>query len=395
MLDPAVTARDSAALLPVYSRIPIEVVHAEGMYLHDREGNAHLDLVGGLAVNVLGHRHPEVVDAQVRQLGRFSHVSNTFLQEPQITLAERLKELTGCAGVFFCNSGAETSEAAIKLVRRWGSDRRKTGLVAFTGGFHGRTYGPLSLMTQQKYREGFGPFLDGCRVLPFNDVDALEQGIDASTAAVMLECVQGEAGVLPIDDAFARKLLELRSQHGFLIVADEIQAGLGRTGRFTSAEHWNLEPDIIQLAKGIGGGLPLGALLVRDHLTTVLAPGSHGTTFGGNAVSCAGGLATLDVIIRQGLMDRTAAIGRRFLQRGLELQARFPDVIREVRGMGCMIGIDLSKHARTVFRGMLERHVIVNVTHDHIIRLLPPYIITDAEIDHAMSMLAAVLEDQA
>jgi acetylornithine/N-succinyldiaminopimelate aminotransferase len=378
--------RDLASILHTYTRLPIEIERGDGVYLVGRDGRRYLDFFGGLAVNALGYGSPTVLDAIRTQIERYLHLSNLFPQESQVALAERLRARSGFDRVYFANSGAETMEAAYKLVRRWCAGTKRFEILAFSNAFHGRTMAGLSMMDAEKYREGYGPFLPGCRVLPFNDVDALRAAVSHSTAAVVFEPVQGEGGVVPLDRAFADELRSLRQQYNFLLVDDEIQTGMGRTGRFLAAEHFGLEPDIVTLAKSLGGGLPLGAVLVRESLADVFLPGGHGSTFGGNPVACAAGVAVMDAL-ENGVMENAGRSGA-LLQEGLRrLQSEFPMSISEVRGIGCMQGVVCTAPAKPVQKHCLRQGFLVNVTRERVLRLLPPLVITEAHVEEALTHL--------
>lgn len=378
--------RDLASILHTYSRLPIEIERGEGVYLLGRDGTRYLDFFGGLAVNALGYGYPTVLEAIRIQLDRYLHLSNLFPQESQVALAERLRARSGFDRVYFANSGAETMEAAYKLIRRWSAGSDRFEILAFSNAFHGRTMAGLSMMDAEKYREGFGPFLPGCRVLPYNDVDALKAAVGRRTAAVVFEPVQGEGGVVPLDRAFADELRSLRKQHSLLLVDDEIQTGMGRTGRFLAAEHFGLEADIVTLAKSLGGGLPLGAVLVREPLADVFLPGGHGSTFGGNPVACAAGVAVMDAL-ESGVMENASRSGA-LLKEGLRLlKSEFPMAISEVRGIGCMQGIVCTAPAKPVQEHCLRNGFLVNVTRERVIRLLPPLIITETHVEEALTHL--------
>jgi acetylornithine aminotransferase len=383
--------RSRKAILPTYDRSPIIINRGESCYLFDENGTEYLDLTAGLGVNALGYAHPGIIEAVERQIRQYSHLSNLYVQEPQVELAERLLGFsTGFGGVFFCNSGAEAIEGAIKLARRWGGARGKKTLVGFAKGFHGRTTGALSIMTTEKYREGFGPFMDGVLHLPYNDPEALYNHIDENTAAVFLECIQGEGGVVPAAGEFITALTELRDRHGFLIVADEIQAGIGRTGKFFSFEWSGLQPDVVCIAKAAGGGLPLGALLVRENLRDVYGIGRHGSTFGGNPVACAAGCVVLDTIRDENVMERVLEVSGLIIERLRESQVRYPGLIADIRGRGFMIGIELREPVPAIRDLFAERRLLVNVTHGNVIRLLPPLILPEAEARRAMDIFDGV-----
>jgi predicted acetylornithine/succinylornithine family transaminase len=378
--------RDHASIMHTYTRLPIEIERGEGVYLVGRDGTRYLDFFGGLAVNALGYGYAPVLDAIRIQVDRYLHLSNLFPQETQVALAERLRARSGFDRVYLANSGAETMETAYKLIRRWSAGSDRFEILTFSNAFHGRTMAGLSMMDAEKYRTGFGPFLPGCRTLPYNDVDTLKTAVGPGTAAVVFEPVQGEGGVVPLERAFADELRGLHQRHGFLLVDDEIQTGMGRTGRFLAVEHFGLEPDIVTLAKSLGGGLPLGAVLVREPLAEIFGPGGHGSTFGGNPVACAAGVVVMDAL-EQGVMDNAGRSGA-LLHDGLRrLQSAFPMFISEVRGLGCMQGIVCTAPAKPVQEHCLRNGFLINVTRERIIRLLPPLIITEAHVEEALAHL--------
>lgn len=393
MSDPdLLKSRDAELFFPVFSRLDLVIERGEGPWLHASDGRRFLDFFGGLAVNALGHAHPAIRAAISEQAGLYSHLSNLFVQEPQVQLASRLTALTGMQRIFFCNSGTEAVEGAVKLVRKWGSTRGRHTMIAFSGGFHGRTMSALSLMEQDKYRTGYGPFLEGCRVLPFNDPVALREAVSESTAAVFIEFLQGEGGIVPASREFVAELETLRAQHGFLLIADEVQCGAGRTGRFSAFEHWGVRPDVVLMAKAIGGGLPLGAILTDDELAGVYGKAGHGTTFGGNPIACAAGVACIDTILREQLVTNAAWIGSE-LMNGLEqLRATYPNLIKEVRGAGCMIGMELFVPADAYAIACRERGLLVNVTQGTVVRLLPPYVLQVVHVDKALAVMREAMD---
>ena len=376
--------RDLAIMVPTYSRLPLEIDKGEGCYLVDKEGKRYLDLFGGLAVNALGYAHPDIVAAVEGQIRKHGHISNLFAQDAQVELAELLSKESDGKRVFFCNTGAEATESAIKLARKWGSQHGKNTLVGFTGGFHGRTTGALAIMANEKYRAGFGPFIEGCRHLEFNNPEDLERGIDASTAAVFIEPIQGEGGVVPATEEFIDTLVRLRAKFGFLIVSDEIQTGIGRTGTFWGYERFGFQPDLITAAKAIGGGLPLGVLLVGDSLKDVYGLGNHGTTFGGNPVACAAGIAVMQTLQQERLIDNARSVGEVFREGFLQLKERYPNHIVDVRGAGLMIGVELAEPIENLREQFLSRGVLINITHQRVIRLLPPLILSEQQAREAL-----------
>jgi len=383
--------RESSYFFHTYHRIPLEIERGEGVYLFTKDGRRYLDMFSGLAVNALGYGHPRVLQAIQEQIVKYMHVSNYYLQEPQLRLAELLIQHSGYPKVFLANSGTEAIEGAIKICRKWGSNRGKRNIISFTNGFHGRTMGALSMMDRPKYRNGFGPFLENFFTLKFNDADELRHAVNDQTLAVVLEFIQGEGGVCPVTAAFVDDLRRMKSMFGFLVVADEIQAGIGRTGKFFGFQHFNIEPDIVVVAKPIGGGLPLGAILGNEKVSDVLEPGMHGTTFGGNPVACAAGAAVLQEIAERGLVDHAEKMGKLLQEKLLELKREFPAVVQDVRGYGLMLGMELKRDAEPVVSAMREKGILINGTSQTVLRFLPPLIIQEEHINQTVSALREVL----
>jgi acetylornithine/N-succinyldiaminopimelate aminotransferase len=376
-----------------YNRLPVLIEKGEGCYLFTDKGDKILDMFGGLAVNVLGYNHPLLNEAVVEQVNKYIHISNFFYQEKQITLAEKILELTGYNKVFFSNSGTESVEAAIKLIRKFFIGTNKKTLISFSGSFHGRTMGALSLTGRKKYRDQFAPLLPGVKHLEFNSIRDIEENIDETTAGVFIECIQGEGGINIAKQGFIDKLNELKKKHEFIIAADEIQSGVGRTGKMHGFEHFGLEPDIVILAKGIGGGLPLGAILGNERVKDVFAIGEHGSTFGGNPVAAAAGLVIFNLIQGEsGLMKNAAGMGNLLMNKLNELRSKYPGIIKEVRGYGLMIGIEMFEPAMPIVEKLMSLGVLVNCTSGNVIRLLPPYIISQKEIDLFISKFEEVLK---
>ena len=385
--------RDATLFMQTYRRLPLEIVRGEGPWLFARDGSRYLDMFGGIAVNALGHAHPAVLRAITEQAGRYIHLSNYFHQEPQQRLAEALLRASGYDRVFFANSGTEAIEGALKIARRWGASRGRHELLAMSGAFHGRTMGALSIMDRDKYRNGFAPFLPHCRACEFGSIEALQESVGAQTAAVTLEYIQGEGGIRPVSRDFAQALDDLRARFGFLIIADEIQSGIGRTGAFFGFEHFGASPDIVTLAKPLGGGLPLGAILAKGDAATVLEPGTHGTTFGGNPVACAAGAAVLSEIVEGGVMRHCAGIGRLFRARLEGLQREFPALVRDVRGFGLMLGMELTVPGDPVVSAMQGKGVLINCTDTTVLRFVPPLIIDEERVDTTCAALRDSLAD--
>ena len=382
-----VEEREARVFLHTYKRLPIDIERGDGPYLYGKDGKQYLDMFGGIAVNALGYRHPAVTKAIHAQVDRFLHVSNMFFQDTQLALAERLTAASGFPRVFFTNSGTEAMEGALKLVRKWGVKGRRKNIFGLSDSFHGRTLGSLSITGRDKYRDGYAPFLPGTSILRFNDADALRSAVNEDTLAVVLEFIQGEGGINVVSGEYVRTLQELRDTFGFLVVADEIQSGVGRTGRFFAFEHFPFRPDIVVCAKAIGGGLPLGALLVSAPLDEVFTPGVHGTTFGGNPVSCAAGHAALGEILEGGLMKNAERVGSYLEQSLRSVQNEFPDVVAEVRGMGLMLGLEMRQDATGLVDGLRDAGVLVLQTNTTVLRWLPPLIINDTHVDTAIRSL--------
>lgn len=372
--------KEQKYILQTYKRYPILIDRAYGTKIYDIYGNEYLDFLGGIAVNVVGHCHPNVITAIERQIRRYLHVSNYFYQDVQIEYSSKFLEISGYDKIFFTNSGTEAIEGALKIVRRWGNHRNKQKIISFTGGFHGRTYGSLSLMDKPHYKESMGPFLDNIKILEYNNSEALLNNIDDNTAGVFLEFIQGEGGLAKVSNSFVEKLMELKKKINFLIVADEIQSGMFRTGKLFAFEHYNIKPDIVTIAKGFGGGLPLGGILVQSHLQNIFEKGMHGTTFGGNPVACVAGLATLNVIYPN-LLSQINDISKYLWNRLENIKDIFSEKVKEVRGLGLMCGLVLNFEANRLVEKLLEKKVITNATSRNVLRLVPPLIISEEDVD--------------
>lgn len=375
---------DKRYLLNVYQRLPINITKGEGSYLYDDKGHRYLDMFAGIAVNALGHQHPAINEAIKTHMTSFLHVSNYFATPSVVSLAKRLVLETELHQVFFSNSGTEAIEAAIKLVRKWGHHihKDKTDIIALSQGFHGRTSGGMALTDKPAYKEQFAPLLPGIKHCKKNDIDALLNTINDQTCAIFIEVIQGEGGVHALDKAYVLKMLELAKKHHVLIVADEIQSGIMRTGKLFAYQHYDFKPDIVTAAKALGGGLPLGAMIVSKELSSVLKPGDHGSTFGGNPMAAALGDALLNEVLNP-LFIKHVEIESAFLLNSLKsLKDKYPQIIKDVRGCGMMIGVDVGQHAQTLKALFLEHHILINVTSQTVIRLLPPLNIPhDALVD--------------
>lgn len=372
-----------------YRRFPVALVRGEGVYVWDAEGNRYLDLFPGWGCNLLGHCPPRVVEAVREQVGRLIHVPNTWYMELQGLWAQALSERSFGGQAFFCNSGTEANEAAIKLVRLH-SPKGRYKIITFEGGFHGRTMGSLSATAQPKYHEGLGPLLPGFVYCPFGDLDAVAKAIDSETAAIMVEPIQGEGGVVIPPDGFLAGLRELADRHNLLLVFDEVQTGCGRTGHWFGYQYFGVTPDIMTLAKSLCGGLAGGAMLAKPEVAASLRPGMHASTFGGNPIAAAAGLATIEMIEEENLLERAKHISAVFRQRLEELKNTCP-IIREVRIAGLMIGIELTLEGAPVVDACLRRGLLINCTHNTVIRLLPAMIMTDDQVHEGCDILADVL----
>ena len=371
--------KEKELFIHTYNRIPIEIKFGQGVHLIDKNGNKYLDFFSGLGVNALGYAHPKIVEAVSNQIAKFGHLSNNYISEIQIEFAELLLKHSKMSKVFLSNSGTESIEGAIKLIRKKYGPNKK--IYSLTNSFHGRTYGAMSLTARMKYRKGFEPLLPNIDQINFNDVDDLNNKVDADTAGIFIEFIQGEGGINVVSQNYISRLNELKSKFDFLIVSDEIQCGIGRTGLPFSHDHFSVKPDIIVSAKAIGGGLPLGAILISSELETVFEVGKHGTTFGGNPISCAAGKVVLEEVFENGLMEQVAEHGIYLIEQLNELQKIFPNDIKEIRGKGLMVGIDLFYNGNKIVENLRERRVLANCTNETVIRLLPPLIITKNDID--------------
>jgi acetylornithine aminotransferase len=376
-----------------YKRLHLEVERGEGCYLFTTDGTRYLDFFGGIAVNALGYSHPRLCRAIEEQIHKYIHVSNYFVQQPQVKLAEKILAASKFQRIFFTNSGTEATEGAIKLARKWGKPLGKTQLFGLSNAFHGRTMGALSLMDKQKYREGYEPFVENFGHLKFNDVDELRRAVNEKTLGIFVEFVQGEGGIFIVSQEYARELQSLREKYGFLIIGDEIQSGVGRTGKLFGYMHTGVTPDIVMMAKPIGGGLPLGAILGNDRVAETFTYGVHGTTFGGNPVACAAGLVVLEEVLDKGLMRHVEEIGVYLSARLVQLKKDFPALVTDVRGFGCMIGLELSMDGQAVVDAMQRRQILVNCTNVNVLRFVPPLIVTKEQCDDLITALRSVFED--
>jgi len=385
--------RDAARyLMQTYTRQPLSIVRGRGTKVYDLEGREYFDFVGGIAVNVLGHGHPDLVQAIQRQAAQLIHTSNLYYTEPQVKLAQMLVDHSFADKVFFCNSGAEANEAAIKLARRYSHDKYGAGrfeIVTMKNSFHGRTFATLTATGQEKVQKDYEPLLPGFRYVAFNNLEELEQTVTDKTAAILLEPIQGEGGVYVADREYLKRVRDLCSQKDVLLMFDEIQTGMGRTGTLFAYEQLGVRPDIMTLAKGLGGGVPIGACLATDSVAKAFSPGSHASTFGGNPLACAAGLAVCRALLEGGVLDNARQMGQYFAKGLSDCKARHR-VVREVRGLGLLQGMELDMDGKTIVSECLARGFLINATGEHVLRFVPPLIITQLEIDRLLDTLAQI-----
>lgn len=377
------------ALMSTYARLPVAFVKGHGTKLWDTEGKEYLDFLAGIAVCGLGHCHPKLVAAIQHQSSMLWHTSNLFHNPLQAKLAKRLSELSGGYKCFFCNSGAEANEGALKLARKIGNEKLggRTEIVATFGSFHGRTYGALSITGQPKYHRGFEPLLPGIKFVPYGDAEAVEEAITDKTCAVILEPIQGESGVRVPPDDYLPRVAEICQERRVLLILDEVQTGMGRTGKLFAFQYYDIQPDIFTLAKSIAGGFPMGALLAKPEWAEFLHPGSHASTFGGNYLACAAALAFLDVLEEEKVLENVQQVGNYLMSRLKQLDAP----VKEVRGRGLMVALEFTEPIATRVRDACLKAepvgLIINAIGDYILRFLPPLTVTAEEVDQAMDIL--------
>ncbi|MDD2271172.1 MAG: acetylornithine transaminase [Desulfuromonadaceae bacterium] len=382
-------------IMRTYGRYPIVPVRGEGCRLWDADGKEYLDFLGGVAVNNLGHCHPKVVAALQKQAAELIHCSNYYQIPQQIELAELLCNHSFADKAFFCNSGAEANEAAIKLARKYSRDTygpERYEIITAADSFHGRTMATVSATGQEKVQRFFDPLLHGFKHVPFNDVAALEAAVTPTTCAVMLEPIQGEGGINMPSPGYFEAVREICDRHGLLLIFDEVQVGMGRTGKLFAYEHFGVTPDIMTLAKALAGGAPIGTMLAKDKFATAFVPGTHGSTFGGNPLVCAAAIATIRTILEDGLLNRCEEIGE-YLTGELENLGKKYPFIKEVRGVGLMIGMSLSIPGAEIVKKGHERGVLLNVTHDTVLRFVPALIVTRQEIDAMIAILDGIFAE--
>ena len=375
-----------------YGRYPIGLVRGKGMVVWDASGKKYIDFVAGLAVDNLGHCPPSVVDAIRKQSGKLLHVSNLYHIEPQSQLAAELTRLTFANKFFFCNSGTEANEAAIKLARRWFYDKgqpKRFEIITMNDSFHGRTMASLSATAQKKIHVGFKPLLPGFKYVPFNDITALKKAVTKKTCAVLIEPIQGEGGVNPAQKTYLKTLRKICNEKGILLIFDEIQTGFGRTGPLFAYERYKIKPDIITLAKALGGGIAIGAMGSTNKIIQSFSPGTHGATFGGNPLACAASLASLKTLTKKGFLQKASSQGDYFVKQLHYLKENY-SVIREVRGAGLMLAIELIQPGAKIVTACMKEGLLINCIQQNTIRFLPPLIITRKEIDFLIKTLSKI-----
>lgn len=391
--DEQIFAKDKAAYLPVFSRYGIVLDHGDGAYVYDSSGKKYIDFLAGIAVNVLGHAHPALVRAVTEQAKKMIHCSNLYYTQAQADAAARLAKLSRLGKVFFGNSGAEANEGAIKLARKhaWRKDPGKIEIITAYHSFHGRTLASLTATGQPHYHEGFGPLPGGFSYVDYGDSGALEKKMSEKTCAVMLETIQGEGGVHVPPPGYLEKARELCNKYDACLILDEIQCGMGRTGTFFAYEQFGVKPDIVTLAKGLAGGVPIGAFIASDKVAAAFAPGDHGSTFGGNPLACAAALAVLDEMEKPAFLSHVAKVGAYFQDQLGALREKYPRLITEVRGRGLMLGAQLTRPGRDVVNDCLARGAIINCTAGDVLRFVPPLIVTEEQVDEMIAILDKVL----
>lgn len=379
-------------VMPTYTRIPIVISRASGSKVWDVDGKEYLDLFAGWGVSGIGYCHPRVVEAIQSQADKLIHMPNNFYNELQGKLAERISKTSFGGKCFFCNSGAEAVEGALKLARKYGAASDRHQVITMENSFHGRTFGALSATGQVKYRQGFGPVLPGFRYVPFADFTALANAFSEKTCAVMVEPLQGEGGVHVASREYLQQMRDLCSHHGVLLIFDEVQTGVGRTGEYYGYQLYGVEPDVMTLAKVLGGGFPIGAIVVQPRLAEILVPGNHASTFGGSPLACAAALAVFEAIEAEDLLENVKAMGA-YLKEKLESLGLKHSVIREVRGEGLMLGVELTREGSTVVSQCIQKGLLINCTAGNVLRFLPAMTVSRQEIDQAIEILDGVMEE--
>jgi len=374
-----------------YSRLPRVIVKGQGCYLYDADGNEILDMFPGWAVSALGHCHPKVVEAIRKQAGELLHIDNTFYSEPQGKLAKLLSERAFGGKCFFCNSGAEANEAALKLARLHTS-QEKYKFITAEGSFHGRTFATMTATAQPKHHEGLLPLLPGFVYVPFNDVSALESAFSDEVAAVMVEPIQGEGGINIATKEYLQAIRRLCDENGAVMIFDEVQTGIGRTGKWFAYQHFDVEPDIMTLAKALGGGVAIGAMMAKEQVAASLVPGKHASTFGGNALVCAAGIAVIEAVEEDKLLENADRLGQYTMDKLQQLKQKH-NIIDSVRGVGLMIGVQLNSSGKEIVDKCLQKKLRINCTQGTVLRFMPPMIVNKSQLDQAIDILDTVLTE--
>lgn len=384
---------DKKHYLPTFRRFPLAFKEGRGSRLWDMEGNEYIDALAGIAVNNVGHSHPRVVQAIADQANKLIHISNFYLSEPQVMLAKKLSELSGMQRVFFGNSGAEAVEGAIKVGRKYGSKNGRRGTVmTMRNAFHGRTLAAVAATGKESMMKGFSPIPNGFCHVPFNNIELVKQKVNEDISAIMLEPIQGEGGIIPAEQDFLSELREFCTQEGIALIFDEVQCGIGRTGKMFAFENYRITPDVMSLAKGLGGGMPIGAVLAREEVGQAIERGDHGSTFGGNPLACAAALATIEAIEEEGMMQQAIDKGQWFMSEIMAAKTEYPE-IETVRGMGLMIGVVLNVPSKPIVMRMMEHRVLANATAENVVRIVPPLNIPMSDLESVRDTLLLSIKD--
>jgi len=383
---------DKKYYAPFFNRYPITLTKGKGTRVWDSDGNKYIDALAGIAVNSVGHCHPKIVKAIKKQASELMHISNFYVSKPQANLAKKLVELSGLQRAFFSNSGAEANEAAIKIARKYGSKNGKSGtIVSFEGCFHGRTLATIAT-GKKKFQEGFEPVPEGFLQIPFNNIEAFKKIINKNIAGIIIEPVQGEGGINIADKKYLQELVLLCKKENIVVILDEVQCGMARTGKFFAFEHYDVKPDIITMAKALGGGFPIGATLCSEEIAKTINYGDHGTTFGGNPLACSAALATINTIEKDNIIEKTETLGKKTLNKLKEI-AKKEDSIVDVRGLGLMMAIELNFSGRPIVERLIKKGILGNVTADKVLRLLPPLIIKEKELNYVVNILIQTIKE--
>jgi len=386
--------KGKSVVMNTYNRFPVVLERGEGLYVYDENGKRYLDFVAGIAVNTLGHGHPVLTKAVAEQATKMMHVSNLYWTKPQIDLAEKLVQNSCFDKAFFCNSGAEAIEGALKLARKYAEKNHpeKHEIISMESSFHGRTLGAITATGQPKYQQGLKPLLPGIVHVAFNDFEALEKAVSEKTAGILLEPIQAEGGIIPAQKEYLQKIRKLCDEKNILLMYDEVQCGMGRTGHLFAYEYYDVKPDIIALAKGIAGGVPMGALLATDKVSDGFAPGDHASTFGGNSLASSAACAVMDELVKGSIIENAKKQGLYLTEKLMELKAKH-EIIKDVRGVGLLQGIELSVEAGPIITSCIEKGLLLVGAGTHVIRFVPALTVSKAEIDECMTMLGEALQE--